>query len=77
MLQCGLHVYVQVKVQNKYDVFLRAFLIVGVGFLWYCWNSFLFIMVVLFAKVICLSMVMLSSSSWFRYLRLRLAVILG
>jgi hypothetical protein len=35
-LQGGLHVYVQFVVQNSCDAIFRAFLMVGVGFLWYC-----------------------------------------
>jgi hypothetical protein len=52
-------------------------LIVGVGFLWYCWNSFSFIIVDQFGRVIFSSVVMLNSSNWCRYLRFRLAVMLG
>jgi hypothetical protein len=39
VLQGILQVFVHMEVQNKCDAILRAFLIVGVGFLWYCWNS--------------------------------------
>jgi hypothetical protein len=51
-------------IQNRCHAILSAFLMVGVDFLWYCWNSFLFIMVVLFGSVSCSSVVMFSSSSW-------------
>jgi hypothetical protein len=77
MLQGVLHVSVHMEVQNRCDAILRAFLIVGVGFLWYCWNSFSFIIVDQFGRVICSSVVMLNSSNWCRYLRFRLAVMLG
>jgi hypothetical protein len=53
-------------VQNKWDAILSAFLMVRVIFLWYCWNSFSFMMVVLLGSVICSSVVMLSSSRWCR-----------
>jgi hypothetical protein len=56
-------VFVHVEVQNRCDAILRVFFIVGVGFLWYCWNSFSFIIVVLFGRVICSSVVMLNRSS--------------
>jgi hypothetical protein len=48
---------------------------VGIILLWYCWNSFSFMMVVLFGSVICSSVVMLSSSSWCRYFLFRFGVI--
>jgi hypothetical protein len=77
VLQGVLHASVHVEVQNGCDAILRAFLIVGVGFLWYCWNSFSFIIVVLFGRVICSSVVMLSNRSCCRYLQFRVAVMLG
>jgi hypothetical protein len=64
-------------VQNRYDEILSAFLMVGVILLWYCLNSFSFMMVFLFSNVICFSVVMLSSSSWSRYFRFRFGVIVG
>jgi hypothetical protein len=76
ILQGVLHVSMHMEVQNRCDAILRAFLIVGVGFLWYCWNSFSFIIVDLFGRVICSSVVMLNRSNWCRYLRFRLAVML-
>jgi hypothetical protein len=36
MLQGVLHASVHMEVQNRCDAILRAFLTVGVGFLWYC-----------------------------------------
>jgi hypothetical protein len=77
MLQGGLHVFVQFVVQNRCDVILRAFLMVGVGFLWYCWNSFSFIKVVLFGRKIYSRVVMFSSINWCRYLRFRFVVMVG
>jgi hypothetical protein len=59
------------------DAILRAFFIVGEGFLWYCWNSFSFIIIVLLGRVIYSNVVMFSSNNWCRYLRFRLAVMLG
>jgi hypothetical protein len=50
---------------------------VDVGFLWYCWNSFLFIIVVLFGRVICSRIVMFNNSSWCRYLRFSFVVMVG
>jgi hypothetical protein len=61
-------------VQNKCDAILSFFLMVGVILLWYCWNSFSFMMVFLFGSVISSSVVMLSSSSWCRYCLFRFGV---
>jgi hypothetical protein len=77
MLQGGLHVFAQFVVQNRCDAILRACLMVGVGLLWYYWNSFSFIKVVLFGKVICSRVVMFTSSNWCRYLQFRFAVMVG
>jgi hypothetical protein len=63
MLHGGRHVSKQLLVQNKYDAILSPFLMVGVIFLWYFWNSFSFMMVVLLGSVICSSVVMFSRSS--------------
>jgi hypothetical protein len=63
MLHGGWHVSTQLVVQNRCDAIFSAFLMVGVGFLWYCWNSFSFMMVVLLGSVICSSVVMFSSNS--------------
>jgi hypothetical protein len=63
MLHGGRHVSKQLVVQNRYDAILSTFLMVGVIFWWYCWNSFSFIMVVLLGSVICSSVVMFNSSS--------------
>ena len=68
---------VHMEKQNKCDAILRAFLIVGVGFLWYCWNSFSFIIVDLFGRVICSNIIMFNNSSCYKYLQFRLAVMLG
>jgi hypothetical protein len=77
MLQGGLHVLRQLVMQNRCDAIFSAFLMVGVVFLWYCWNSFSFMMVVLLGSVICSSVVMFNSSSCCRYLRLRFGEIVG
>jgi hypothetical protein len=63
MLHGSWHIFVQFVIQNRCEAILSAFLIVGVILLWYYWNSFLFMQVVLFGSVICSSVVMLSSSS--------------
>jgi hypothetical protein len=77
MLHGGLHVSRQLVMQNRCDAIFSAFLMVDVVFLWYCWNSFSFMMVVLLGSVICSSVVMFSSSNCCRYLRLRFGVIVG
>jgi hypothetical protein len=53
----------QFVIQNRCDAILSVLLIVGVNFLWYCWNSFSFMMVILLSSVICSRVVMFSSSS--------------
>jgi hypothetical protein len=50
-------------IQNRCEAILSVFLMVEVILLWYCWNSFLFMMVVLLGSVICSNVVMFSSSS--------------
>jgi hypothetical protein len=62
MLHGGWHISVQFMIKNRYDAILSAFIMVGVILLWYCWNSFLFMMVVLLSSVICFSVVMFRSS---------------
>jgi hypothetical protein len=59
----GWHVTVQFVIQNRCEAILSVFLMVEVILLWYCWNSFLFMMVVLLGSVICSNVVMFSSSS--------------
>jgi hypothetical protein len=68
---------VQFEVQNRCNAILSVFLMVGIILLWYCWNSFSFMMVVLFGSVICSSVVMLSSSSRCRYFLFGFGVIVG
>jgi hypothetical protein len=77
MLHGGWHIYVQFVLQKRCDPILSAFLMVGVILVWYCLNSLSFMMLVLLGSVICYSVVMFSSSSWWRYLRLRFVVIVG
>jgi hypothetical protein len=77
ILHGGWHVIIQFVVQNICDVILSTFLIVGVILLWYCLNSFSFMIVVLLGNVICSSVVMFSSRSWWRYLRFRFGVMAG
>jgi hypothetical protein len=50
---------------------------VGVILVWYHLNSLSFMMLVLLGSIICSSVVMFSSCSWWRYLRLRFGVIVG
>jgi hypothetical protein len=75
MLHGGWHISVQFVLQKRCDASLSAFLMVGVIFVWYCLNSFSFMMFVLLGSVICSKVVMFSSSSCWRYLRLRFRVI--
>jgi hypothetical protein len=77
MLHGGRHVSRQLVVQNRCEAILRAFLMVGVIFVWYILNSFSFMMVVLLGSVICSSVVMFRSNNWCRYLQFRLVVIVG
>jgi hypothetical protein len=77
MLHGGWHISVQFVVQNRCNAILSAFLMVGVILLWYFYNSFSFMMVVLFGNVICSNVVMFSSSSWCRYFWFIFGVIMG
>jgi hypothetical protein len=77
MLHGGLHVSRQLLVQNICDAILSAFLMVSVGFTWYCWNSFSFMIVVLLDSVICSSVVIFSSNRCCRYLWFKFGVIVG
>jgi hypothetical protein len=77
MLYGGRHIFVQFVLQKRCDAILSAFLMVGVILVWYHLNSLSFMMLVLLGSIICSSVVMFSSCSWWRYLRLRFGVIVG
>ena len=66
MLHIGWHVIVQFVMQNIHSAILSVFLRVGVILLWYCLNSFSFI-IVLLGSVICSNVVMFNNSIWWRY----------
>ena len=59
------------------DAILSAFLMVGVILLWYFFNYFSFIKVVLLGSVNCSNVVMFSSSSCRKYFLFRFGVIVG